>query len=356
MLSIFKEDVTPLGSAEARARAREVLVSALNKGFVPSWESYESELPAMDSDDRAAVEQRFAELTRWTFLPNLLRPDCTEVHFHAPELIQLQSSGGQRELRSVSLSDADWQLWLEIISLSFRQNWNVRHPFASFYGSLFGSSYRLSLIHGSTSPDKRSKLVLRRIAETPFDLAAFGATDPLGELVRQKKNILIAGATGSGKTSLLASLTSCFAPDEHVVVLEDTFEIFSGHRFLTRFLAGPTPETDLKAYLSYSLRLSPDRIILGEMRSHEVIPFLLAMNTGHRGLMGTIHASSAADAINRIALLFSLYAGDGRLSFDRVTELVCRNLEYVVFMEQRRVTEVIRILGADRGVPFFEAY
>ena len=106
--------------------------------------------------------------------------------------------------------------------------------------------------------------------------------------------------------------------------------------------------------MSYSLRLSPDRILLGEMRSHEVVPFLMAMNTGHRGLMGTIHSSSAADALHRAALLFSLYGGEAQLNFDKVMELLCRNLEYVVFMENKKVKEVIKILGSDKGTPFFE--
>ena len=90
------------------------------------------------------------------------------------------------------------------------------------------------------------------------------------------------------------------------------------------------------------------------MRSHEVVSFLLAMNTGHRGLMGTIHASSAVDCLYRIALLFTLYAGEHGLNYERVMELVCRNLEYVVFMEDKKVKEVIKILGADKGTPFFE--
>jgi Flp pilus assembly CpaF family ATPase len=90
------------------------------------------------------------------------------------------------------------------------------------------------------------------------------------------------------------------------------------------------------------------------MRSHEVVPFLMAMNTGHKGLMGTIHASSAVDALHRIALLFSLYAGEANLSFEKVMELICRNLEYVVFMENKKVKEVIKVLGSDKGTPFYE--
>lgn len=95
-------------------------------------------------------------------------------------------------------------------------------------------------------------------------------------------------------------------------------------------------------------------MILGEMRSHEVVPFMMAMNTGHKGLMGTLHASSAADALNRVALLFSLYGGEANLDYDKVMELICRNLEYVIFMENKKVKEIIHVLGSEKGVPFFE--
>lgn len=185
-------------------------------------------------------------------------------------------------------------------------------------------------------------------------LESFGETEKLKEMVFNKSNLLIAGSTGSGKTSLLTTLLENVNKDEHLVILEDTYEILNSHPHQTRFLAGETNETSLKAYLSYTLRLSPDRIILGEMRSHEVIPFLMAMNTGHTGLMGTIHASSAVDALNRVALLFSLYSGEANLNFEKIMELICRNLQYVVFMEHKKVKEVIKILGSEKGIPFYE--
>jgi Flp pilus assembly CpaF family ATPase len=197
-------------------------------------------------------------------------------------------------------------------------------------------------------------MTLRSIAARPHHVSTFGNVSQLKALVRDKKNILIAGSTGSGKTSILTSLLNEIDSDEHLIVLEDTYEILFPHLNQTRFLAGKTEATSLKSYLAYSLRLTPDRIILGEMRSHEVVPFLMAMNTGHKGLMGTIHASSAADALNRIALLFSLYSGEVGINFEKVMELVCRNLEYVVFMENKKIKEMIKILGSDKGVPFFE--
>lgn len=355
MLGLFKEEEEPLNHEGILERSREILISSLNKGIIPSWEQYFKELPLLnEAQDLEIIKNNFYKLTEWTFLPEVLSLDGTEYFFHHPEHSQVLTKNGEKESFNLPLSLEEWQLWLEIISIKFKQNWSVACPFASFYGEIQGRNFRLSLIHGSTSPLGISKLVLRSLAPVAHSLESFGETGKLKELVLNKNNILIAGSTGSGKTSLLTTLLESVAPQEHLVILEDTYEILSSHAHQTRFLAGEGPEKSLKSYLSYSLRLSPDRIILGEMRSHEVTPFLMAMNTGHKGLMGTIHASSAVDALNRVALLFSLYGGEANLNYEKIMELVCRNLEYVVFMENKKVKEVIKILGADKGIPFYE--
>lgn len=356
MLSLFKDQETPVGREFALNRARELLISSLNKGIIPSWEGFFQELPTLsEAEDLETIKLNFQKLISWDFLKDIMERPATEFFFHGPHCSQVLKYSGEKESFEVPLSIEDWQLWLEIISIHFKQNWNVEQPFASFYGELFGRNFRLTLIHASTSPNQISKLVLRSLAARPHSLNSFGETDVLENLIKEKRNMLIAGSTGSGKTSLLTSLLELIPVAEHLVILEDTYEILSPHPHQTRFLAGKSMETSLKSYLSYSLRLSPDRIILGEMRSHEVTPFLMAMNTGHKGLMGTIHASSAIDALHRVALLFSLYSGEANLSFEKVMELICRNLEFVVFMENKKVKEVIKILGSDKGVPFFES-
>lgn len=355
MLSLFKDQEETLGGDFVLNRSREILVSFLNKGHIPRWEDFFLELPTLDqAEDLEAIKENFLKLTEWSFMDEILNEEGTEFFFHSPDHSQVLLKNSTKKSITVPLNQDDWQLWLEILSIHFKQNWNVQQPFCSFYGTIKDKYFRFSLVHGSTSPNGISKLVLRSLASTPHPLQSFGDTEKIEVLVRSKGNMLIAGSTGSGKTSFLTSLLGLVDPSEHLVILEDTYEILSPHPHQTRFLAGNSMETSLKAYLSYSLRLSPDRIILGEMRSHEVVPFLMAMNTGHKGLMGTIHASSAVDSLNRMALLFSLYAGEANLNFEKVMELICRNLEYVVFMENKKVKEVIRILGSDKGVPFYE--
>jgi type IV secretion system protein VirB11 len=354
MLGLFKEEVS-LNQEEAFVAAKRLLVSSLNKGLIPSWEHFFQELPVLDSVDCLDhIKQHFMTMIDWPFLEEILSLEATEFFFHSPEHTQRLLLSGQKENISVPLSVQDWQTWLEVVAIKYRQNWNIQQPFASFHAELFGKNYRLSLIHGSTAPDGKSKLILRSLAQAAFPLQTFGEDEHILPLVLQKKNILIAGSTGSGKTSLLSAMLEHIRRDEHLVILEDTYEIISSHPYQTRLLAADSPQKSLKSYLSYVLRLSPDRMVLGEMRSHEVVPFLLAMNTGHRGLLSTIHAASAPDALNRVALLFSLYGGEAGINYERVMELMCRNLEYVVFMEHKKVKEIIRVLGCDKGVPFFE--
>ncbi len=352
MLSLFQDEVRSVSQEEVLAEARSNLISFLNKGKIPNWDEFALSL---DQDIHQEVIKKFYErLIHWTFLDDVIASEATEFFFHGPTSSQKLACNGEKIDIHLAITEDEWQLWLEIVSITFKQNWNVKNPFCSFYGRLKGKDFRLSLVHFSTSPFGVSKLVLRHLSSQDRPLSEFHGKTDLSTMIREKKNILIAGSTGSGKTSLLTSLIHHVPSQEHLIILEDTYEIITSHPHQTRFLASDLSERSLKDYLHYSLRLSPDRLILGEMRSHEVIPFLMAMNTGHKGLMGTIHAGSAHEAINRMALLFTLYAPEAQLSLERVIDLICQNIEIIVFMENKRIKEVIRIYGSEKGVAFYE--
>jgi type IV secretion system protein VirB11 len=143
--------------------------------------------------------------------------------------------------------------------------------------------------------------------------------------------------------------------EEHLVTIEDTPEIFSPLKSTTALISSETiKERSMKSYCKYAMRMRPDRIIIGELRGAEANPFLLAMNTGHRGLMSTIHANSAIDAISRVALLLSMYSESENIGHQVCLELVCKNLDEVIYMENARVKEHIKILGIDGRRPYFE--
>lgn len=122
------------------------------------------------------------------------------------------------------------------------------------------------------------------------------------------KNILISGGTGSGKTTLLGILCSRIPKGQRIIVIEDASELTIEYEHVVRFetrMADPRGkgEVSMRDLLKSSLRLRPDRIILGEVRGAEALELINAMNTGHKGCLGTIHANSTHDAAIRLEAL-----------------------------------------------------
>lgn len=137
-------------------------------------------------------------------------------------------------------------------------------------------------------------------------------------VVDQKKNFLISGGTGSGKTTLLSYLIEQLPKSERVFVIEDTHEIQANHPHLLRLQARERNseglgEIKIRELIRQALRMKPDRIFLGEARGSDVLDLFLALNTGHAGSGGTVHANSPGDIPNRIAAL-AMTAGITRAS------------------------------------------
>lgn len=150
----------------------------------------------------------------------------------------------------------------------------------------------------------------RRDALQPQHLVASGSitqsgVDTLSKMVRDKRNILVSGGTGSGKTSLLNVLSS-FIPDaERTVVIEDARELQLQHAHVVQLEAQPADskgrgEVSVHDLFRASLRLRPDRIVIGEIRGGEALEMIQAMLSGHRGCMSTVHATSPSDAMHRL--------------------------------------------------------
>ncbi|MEP7354258.1 MAG: ATPase, T2SS/T4P/T4SS family [Acidobacteriota bacterium] len=130
-----------------------------------------------------------------------------------------------------------------------------------------------------------------------------GLLNDLREAIENRKNILISGGTGTGKTTLLNGLTSFVPQSERIVVIEDTSELQLQATNLVRLEARREqpgiPAVTMRDLLRATLRLRPDRILLGEVRGGEAFDLLQALNTGHAGTLSTIHANSAEQALSR---------------------------------------------------------
>lgn len=313
-----------------------------------------------NKEDVAFLRDWYDNIQNLEFLNFFLQGTFNEMILHSHEDLQIISPQGKESIILQNLNALDFQVALEVLALKNKVSWNFQVPFASFNTQLFGISVRATLIHATTSSQSKSKLFLRKVYDQRPSLAMYplktDTMDFLKEIILDKKNILISGGTGSGKTTFLRSLVAEIPQSEHLIILEDTYEIMNTHPHQTSLLAGGENEEkkSLKDFCAYALRMSPDRLIVGEMRSSEVVPFVLAMNTGHKGLMSTVHANSAVDAISRVALLFSLYQANNDISFSLVTQLVCKNVDYVIHIENKKIKEVIKVLGADQEIPFYE--
>src|SRR5262249_22078975 len=153
------------------------------------------------------------------------------------------------------------------------------------------------------------------------ELVAAGTLTPRGAellraLVEARVAFLVSGGTGSGKTTLLAALLSLVDPSQRLVLVEDASELRPDHPHVVA-LEGRPPNVegagaiDLRTLVRQALRMRPDRLVVGEVRGAEVVELLAALNTGHEGGCGTVHANSGGDVPARIEAL-ALGAGLGR--------------------------------------------
>jgi pilus assembly protein CpaF len=184
--------------------------------------------------------------------------------------------------------------------------------------------------------------VPRRVAFSLDELHERGAVNDdgrsiLAAVVRSRVAFLVSGGTGSGKTTLLNALLSLVDPRERIVIVEDSSELRPEHPHVLGLEARPANvegagQVDLQALVRQALRMRPDRLVVGEVRGGEVTDLLAAMNTGHEGGCGTLHANSAGDVPARLEALASA-AG---LALDAVHSQVSAALDVVVHVGRAR--------------------
>ena len=210
---------------------------------------------------------------------------------------------------------------------------------------------------------KGTTVAIRKFATTQFtfkDYIALGAmTSDAAQFMdicmKLGKNILVSGGTGSGKTTLLSVLSNRIPRGQRVLVIEDSKELKVEYEHVVFFETQQADEqgigeVSIRDLLKSSLRMRPDRIIVGEVRGAEALDLIQAMNTGHKGCMGTIHANSAVDALVRLEALAQ--GGDAGLSEKALRHQIASAIEIVVQISRfadgsRRLASVSEVLGFD---------
>ncbi len=224
-----------------------------------------------------------------------------------------------------------------------------------------------SRIHAVIPPCSRkgTTVAIRKFFKTQMTLKKYvnlGAISVPGAqfldaCMKLGKNILVSGGTGSGKTTLLGLLTSRIPPGERLIVIEDSSELTVDYEHVVFFETRMADEQGLgevtiRDLVISSLRLRPDRIIVGEVRGGEALELIQAMNTGHKGCMGTVHANSPSEAMVRLEALAQ--SGDSKISEKALTMQISSAVDLVVQVSRfsdgsRRIAEIAEINGFING-------
>ena len=180
----------------------------------------------------------------------------------------------------------------------------------------------------------------------------------LERAVLARLNILISGGTGSGKTTLLNALSSAIPDNERIVTIEDAAELRLNQRHVLRLESRPKNiegegEIPIRELVRNSLRMRPDRIVVGEVRGPETLDMLQAMNTGHDGSLSTVHANSPRDALSRLETMVLMAGFD--LPIRAIRQQVASALDLIVHIERvedgsRHVTAVTEVQGMESDV------
>jgi pilus assembly protein CpaF len=209
-------------------------------------------------------------------------------------------------------------------------------------------------------------LTIRKFSQDAYtvdDLVSFGTLSSetvefLDACVRGRLNILISGGTGSGKTTLLNVLSSLIPNDERIVTIEDAAELRLVQDHVVRLESRPANlegrgQITIRDLVRNSLRMRPDRIVVGEVRSGEALDMLQAMNTGHEGSLSTLHANSPRDALSRLETMVLMAGMD--LPVRAIREQAASALDFIVHLTRlrdgtRRVTHITEINGMESEI------
>jgi type IV secretion system protein VirB11 len=290
----------------------------------------------------------------------LVRPDVTDIYINPPGEIWVETLGGLIEHHDASdLSEAVLARLARQIAAVSHQGVNREHPLLS---ATLPDGARVQIILPPATRGGIAMAIRKHIAPdlsladyvtagafdetsrgtlaevTPVDVEMARLLD-VGDIagmltlaVTTRRNILISGGTSTGKTTFLNALIREIPETERMILIEDTPELYLRHENGVGLLATRSELGEARVttndLLSASLRMRPDRIIVGELRGAEAFTFLRAVNTGHPGSMTTVHADSAERAIEQIALL--VLQSDARLSRGEVRHYVQSTIDVFV--------------------------
>jgi pilus assembly protein CpaF len=306
------------------------------------------------------------ELTGAGVLDPLLRADgTTDVLVTAPDAVWVDDGNGLRRTSIRFADDAAVRRLAQRLALSAGRRLDEAQPWVD--GQLTGLAYgrctvRLHAVLSPIAPGGTC-LSLRVLRPATQDLAALMRTGTieasaaalLDDIIAARLAFLISGGTGAGKTTLLAAVLGAVPADERIVCVEDAAELEPGHPHLVKLVARcanveGVGEVTVRDLVKQALRMRPDRIVVGEVRGAEVVDLLAALNTGHDGGAGTVHANSPAEVPARLEAL----AAVGGLDRGALHSQLAAAVQVLVHISRdhagaRRLSEIAVLSTASNG-------
>ena len=291
---------------------------------------------------------------------HLRDPDVDEVMVNAGHEVWVDRGGRMRLAGHLPAGAID--VILERVLAPTGRRIDRAHPIVDIR---LASGARLCAVIDPVAIDGTA-VAIRQHRPRPVALEAFAADHGtialLEQVVNERCNLLVSGATSSGKTTFVASLLQRADKADRIVVCEDTAELTLGGRHAVRLEARAASAdglaaVDLAALVRAALRLRPDRLVVGEFRGAEVLAAVEAMNTGHDGSLSTCHANSAVDALRRVETLLMQAAPTWPLA--AIRRQVSRSIDVVIHLERdaaghRAIAEVVEVAEGD-GEPSVRA-
>jgi pilus assembly protein CpaF len=312
--------------------------------------------------DRTRLTQEIADdiLGYGPIEPFLRDPELTEIMVNGPFDIWIEKSGRLKKVDGQFASEAHLRRTIDKIVARVGRRVDEASPMVD---ARLPDGSRVNAIIPPLALDG-SLLTIRKFAADPFtaeDLITFGTltrrtVDFLAACVKGRLNILVSGGTGAGKTTTLNVLSSFIPSDERIITIEDAAELQMHQDHVLRLESRPANiegkgEVAIRDLVKNSLRMRPDRIVVGEIRDAAALDMLQAMNTGHDGSISTLHANTPRDALARLETMVMMAGMD--LPVRAIREQVASAVDLVVQQSRLRdgtrrityITEVARMEG-----------
>ncbi|MDQ1583446.1 MAG: pilus assembly protein CpaF [Microbacteriaceae bacterium] len=318
------------------------------------------QVPLSREERNRLIDEIDADVLGFGPLQTLLSDeDVTEIMVNGPDQIFVERGGQLQLSASVFTSESQLRRVIERIVSKVGRRIDESSPLVDARladGSRVNAIIPPLAVNGSA-------LTIRKFAHDPFkidDLIGFGTLNQdmaymLEACVKARLNIIVSGGTGTGKTTLLNVLSGYIPSDERIVTIEDAVELQLQQSHVVRLESRSANiegkgEITIRDLVRNSLRMRPDRIVIGECRGGESLDMLQAMNTGHEGSLSTVHANSPRDAVARLETLVLMAGMD--LPLRAIREQLTSAIDVIVQITRlkdgtRRVTHITEVQGME---------